>query len=298
LINEVELAIIYAEVFNRLGIKGWSLQINHRKVLKGIMEVAGVEAKEKSILITIDKTDKIGIDSVKTELEKDIEPKNLEKLLSAYTLSGSTSNKISFLKNFLKDSKVGMEGISDIEFLFNHSSIRSFGNSINLDLTLARGLEYYTGVIFEAKAPDTVKIGSIGGGGRYDDLTGLFGVPDLPGVGISFGVDRIYDVMEELGLFPQGVHTGTKVLFFNLGKEEAAASFELVQQLRNNGVSAELFHELAKFDKQFKYAEKKNIPYVAIIGSSELSEKQCTVKDTRTGKQEKVEFGKLIEFFK
>jgi histidyl-tRNA synthetase len=157
-----------------------------------------------------------------------------------------------------------------------------------IDFTLARGLNYYTGIIFEAKAPAEVKIGSIGGGGRYDDLTGLFGVPNIPGVGISFGVDRIYDVMEELKLFPQTVEQGTKVLFFHLGQEESKTAYQLLQQLRRKGIASEIYHEQAKLDKQFKYAEKKGIPFVVIIGSKELEQKTCMVKDIRSGKQEAI----------
>ena len=167
---------------------------------------------------------------------------------------------------------------------------------LSIDFTLARGLNYYTGIIFEVKA-NNVQMGSIGGGGRYDDLTGLFGVPNIPGVGISFGVDRIYDVMEELKLFPAGVHTGTKVLFFNLGKDESKKAFELMQQLRSKGISCELFHEQAKFDKQFKYAEKKQIPFIVIIGTKELETATCNVKNLQTGVQETISFNDLLNKF-
>ena len=166
-------------------------------------------------------------------------------------------------------------------------------SSLSVDLTLARGLNYYTGIIFEAKAPASVKIGSIGGGGRYDDLTSLFGVPNIPGVGISFGVDRIFDVLEELSLFPASVESSTQVLFFNLGEQEAEASFSLMQQLRNKGIRSELYHEQSKFDKQFKYAERKNIPYIIIVGSSELAEKTCMLKDLSTGVQQKISWTDL-----
>lgn len=166
-------------------------------------------------------------------------------------------------------------------------------SNIQFDLTLARGLNYYTGIIFEAKTKD-VKIGSIGGGGRYDDLTGLFGVPDIPGVGISFGVDRIYDVMEELKLFPENVHIGTQALFFNLGEAESKKAFELMQDLRQKGVRCELYHEQAKFDKQFKYAEKKNIPYIIIIGSNEIKDKICSIKNIKTGEQQTISQSELL----
>ena len=168
----------------------------------------------------------------------------------------------------------------------------------SIDFTLARGLNYYTGIIFEAKAPSAVKMGSIGGGGRYDDLTGLFGVPNIPGVGISFGVDRIYDVLEELNLFPQDVQVSTKALFFNMGEAESRFAFGIMQQLRSNGIACELYHEASKINKQFTYAEKKNIPYVIIIGSKEMEEKNCAVKNLSTGNQETVALGNLADYLK
>lgn len=297
LLNEVELACIYAEVFKRLRIADFRLQINHRKVLKGIMEAAGLGDLEKKILVIIDKTDKIGVSGVREELLKEkVDAKKLEKLMQVYSLKGSTQEKLSSLKNFLKDSATGTEGITDLEYIFTQPAIENLKSKIEIDLTLARGLEYYTGIIFEAKPPEQVKIGSIGGGGRYDDLTGLFDVPNIPGVGISFGVDRIYDVMDELNLFPPDVHVGTQVLFFNLGETEARIAFELVQQLRANGTRTELYPEPLKFDKQFKYAEKKNIPYIVIIGSKELEEKKAVVKDLRTAEQNLVPLDGLVAF--
>jgi histidyl-tRNA synthetase len=187
----------------------------------------------------------------------------------------------------------GKKGIDELKHVLN---LQSSTLNLQLDLTLARGLNYYTGIIFEAKAPADVKIGSIGGGGRYDDLTGLFGVPNIPGVGISFGVDRIYDVMEELNLFPEDVHIGTQVLFFNMGEKESKNAFELMQQLRSKGIRSELYHETVKFDKQFKYAEKKNIPYVVIIGSKEVEEKTCTIKNLLQGVQQTIPQQELIHF--
>ena len=296
LINEVELANIYADVFSKLQIADWRLQINSRKVLKGIMEICCVEIKEKEILVIIDKTDKIGNTGVKEELTKEnIAIEKLEKLLAVYSFAGTNDEKITFLKTFLEKSKVGIEGIEEIEHLIK-SAIGNLKSKINIDLTLARGLNYYTGIIFEAKAPETVKMGSIGGGGRYDDLTGLFGVPNIPGVGISFGVDRIYDVMEELKLFPADVHIGTQVLFFNLGEAESKKAFELMQQLRSKNIRCELYHENAKFDKQFKYAEKKNIPHVVIIGNKELENGTCNVKNLLKGEQVTVSFEELLDY--
>jgi histidyl-tRNA synthetase len=295
LINEVEFVNIYKEVFERLKIADFRLQINNRKVLRGIMEVCGVEEKEKQILVIIDKTDKIGIDGMKEELFKEISSEKLEKLLQIYSFKGANDETLNFLKQFLVKSEIGMQGVSELEYVINQSLTDNLTSKINIDLTLARGLEYYTGIIFEAKAPATVKIGSIGGGGRYDDLTGLFGVPNIPGVGISFGVDRIYDVLEELNLFPQAVDQGTQVLFFNLGDEESKAAYQLLQQLRKKGIASELFHEQTKMDKQFKYAEKKNIPLVVIIGSKELETKTCTIKNIISGKQEQVSFENLAQ---
>ena len=188
----------------------------------------------------------------------------------------------------------GQKGIEELKQIFDNYHLSSV--NYYLDPTLARGLNYYTGIIFEAKAPAEVKIGSIGGGGRYDDLTGLFGVPNIPGVGISFGVDRIYDVMEELNLFPADVHTGTQVLFFNLGENESNAAFNLMHQLRNRNIRCELYHEAVKFDKQFKYAEKKNIPYAVIIGSKELEEKTCIIKNLLQNSQQTISQQELLNY--
>ena len=198
-------------------------------------------------------------------------------------IKGDNHGKLNALSEIIGESQIGEEGIAELEFVLNHPATIQHA-SLTLDLTLARGLNYYTGTIFEVNA-NKVQIGSIGGGGRYDDLTGLFGVPGIPGVGISFGVDRIYDVLEELQLFPEAVLTSTQVLFFNLGEKESQSAFELVQLLRTKSVSCEIYPENSKFDKQFKYAEKKNIPFVAIIGSKEMEEKTVRVKNLRTGEE-------------
>ncbi len=296
LINEVEFVNIYNDVFTQLQIADFRLQINNRKVLKGIMEICGVEAKEKKILVIIDKTDKIGLDGVKEELSKeDIAIEKLEKLLEVYSFNDSNEKTLAFLKNFLANSETGLEGISELEFVINHiNQSANLQSKINIDLTLARGLEYYTGIIFEAKAPVHVKIGSIGGGGRYDDLTGLFGVPNIPGVGISFGVDRMYDVMEELKLFPETIEQGTMVLFLNMGAEESHTAYEFLQQVRKKGISAEVFHEPTKLEKQYKYAEKKNIPFVIAIGK--LQENTCVIKNIKTGEQKNISLTELENF--
>ncbi len=298
LISDIELAEIYLEVFKKIGIDV-QIKINNRKILKGIMEACGLEAKEKKIIVIIDKTDKIGVNGVIEELSKEEIPReNFEMLLKIYSLGGTNGEKIQQLKDLLKSSKQGLNGITEIEFVLNflsQSEIPNLKSQIDLDLTLARGLEYYTGIIYEVKALD-VQIGSIGGGGRYDDLTGLFDVPGIPGVGISFGVDRIYDVMEELNLFPKNVHSGTTALFFNMGDAESKFAFKYMQQLRSNNVSCELFHEPAKMDKQFKYASKKNIPFAIIIGSKEMAEQTCVVKDLAKGEQKIISLYELEDY--
>lgn len=289
LLNEVELAAIYATVFEKLQIAA-DIRINSRNILLALAEQSGDSAKLVAITTAIDKLDKIGLAKVKEELaSKGIGEKQVSFIEQFLAIGGDNSQKINKLKELFGSSKPGLKGIEELEYLISRQP------AVSIDLTLARGLNYYTGIIFEAKARN-VEIGSIGGGGRYDDLTGLFGVPGTPGVGISFGVDRIYDVMEELKLFPEEVQVGTQVLFFNLGEKESAAAFALMQSLRSGGVRSELYHENAKFDKQFRYAEKKNIPYIIIIGSKELEENKCVVKDTRTGKQETIGASNLTSY--
>ena len=291
LLNEIELANIYHEVFTRLGITNYEMNINHRKILTALAELCGGKERMNEIATAIDKMDKIGIEKVKAELsEKALKKEEISRVEKYLSITGSNEEKLAALKKIFSDSPTGKKGIEELTYLTSHIS------RFTIDITLARGLNYYTGVIFEVKPPATIKLGSIGGGGRYDDLTGLFGVPGIPGVGISFGVDRIYDVMEELDLFPVTVHVGTQVLFFNLGEAESEKAFELMQQLRSKGIRCELYHENSKFDKQFKYAEKKNIPYVVIIGENELKEKQGNLKDLRSGKQVTIKFEELPSF--
>jgi histidyl-tRNA synthetase len=299
LINEVEFVNIYNDVFNQLGIKNYELRINSRKILTALAERCGGADKMMDITIAIDKLDKIGIEKVKEELaQRGLNEGQIGVIEKYLNINGSNDEKLSAAKNLLGDLEVGRQGINEIEFVVNATSnIQHQTSNIQIDFTLARGLNYYTGIIFEAKAPSAVKIGSIGGGGRYDDLTGLFGVPNIPGIGISFGVDRIYDVMEELQLFPPAIEQGAKALFFNLGEEESKQAYRLLQGLRQKGIAAEIFHEAAKFDKQFKYAEKKNIPFIIIIGSKELENNTCVVKDIRSGQQQSVSFENLASFF-
>ena len=300
LLNEVELASIYSEVFTQLGIKGFELRINHRKILTALAEVCGGSDKMMDITIAIDKLDKIGLEKVKEELnQRGLNNEQVAVIEKYLAVSGSNEEKLLQVKNLLGDNESGKKGIEELEYILSqlatHPSTSS-GSKLILDFTLARGLNYYTGIILEAKAPAEVKIGSIGGGGRYDDLTGLFGVPNIPGVGISFGVDRIYDVLEELNLFPADVHVGTQVLFFNLGDAESKIAFSLMQQLRQKGIRSELYHETSKFDKQFKYAEKKNISFVIIIGEKELQENTCNIKNLSTGLQETIATSDLLKY--
>ena len=299
LINEVELARIYLDVFEKLRIDV-ELRINHRKILEGLATSCGGVENTIPITMAIDKLDKVGIEKVKNELrEKGLVETQLELIEKYLIISGNNAEKIRRLTDILPDTAT-QSGLQDLQYILaffekDNSKKTSQSGNIMLDFSLARGLNYYTGIIFEVRARG-VNIGSIGGGGRYDDLTGLFGLPGIPGVGISFGVDRIYDVMDELKLFPPTVHQSTQVLFFNLGKDPSFRSFELMQEFRLAGIRCELYHEQARFDKQFKYAEKKNIPRVIIIGDDELSSGTAKVKDLGSGIQTEVPFDDLISF--
>jgi histidyl-tRNA synthetase len=292
LLNEIELLNIYTEVFKKLNINV-EIKINNRKILSALAELCGGSDKMMNITIAIDKLDKIGIDKVKDELrQRDLNEEQVSTIEKYLSIAGTNEEKLSSVKTLFSENETAKKGIYELEYLLN------FGNNnsnLTLDFTLARGLNYYTGIIIEVKALQ-VQMGSIGGGGRYDDLTGLFDVPNLSGVGISFGVDRIYDVMEELKLFPPSLQTTTQVLFFNLGETESKVAYDLLQQLRKKNVKGEIYHEQSKFDKQFKYAERNNIPYVIIIGSKELELNACTVKNIQTSKQETIQQRELISF--
>ncbi|MBL0200621.1 MAG: histidine--tRNA ligase [Chitinophagaceae bacterium] len=295
LLNEVELANIYHEVFIKLGLKNYELKINSRKILVALAELCGGADKMIDITIAIDKLDKIGLEKVKEELqERGLKDEQITIIESYLNITGTNEEKLTQIKSLIGSSEIGKQGIEEVDFVFQQTK----NTNLSIDFTLARGLNYYTGIIFEAKAPEEVKMGSIGGGGRYDDLTGLFGVPNIPGVGISFGVDRIYDVLEEMNLFPQDVQVSTRALFFNMGESESRFAFGIMQQLRSSGIACELYHEATKINKQFTYAEKKNIPFVVIIGSKEIEEKNCAVKNLATGNQETVALENLAGYLK
>ena len=292
LMNEVELAFIYKNVFSKLGINV-SIRINNRKILSALANICGGPSFLTDITVAIDKLDKIGIDKVKEELAlKGLSSEQISIIEKYLSINGSSAEKLLQAEQLIGQDAEGQKGLEEIRFVLSF-----FTDTVEIDLTLARGLNYYTGIIFEVKALD-VQMGSIGGGGRYDDLTGLFGVSGIPGVGISFGVDRIYDVMEELNLMPEHLTAGTTALFFHMGEEESRTAFEVMMGIRQLGISAELYHEKAKFDKQFKYAERKNIRYAVFIGSEEILQQTAEVKNLVTGTKEKVAFNKLAEYMK
>ena len=294
LLNEVEFVNIYAQVFEQLKIPV-EIKINNRKILTALAKLSTGINKMTDITTAIDKLDKIGVEKVKEELiQRGLNINEVSIVEKYLTFSGSNDEKISAVKDLLGSVEEGKKGIEELQTILKYP-VASQYSAIHIDFTLARGLNYYTGTIFEIKAKD-VQMGSIGGGGRYDDLTGLFGVPNIPGVGISFGVDRIYDVLEELKLFPTDAFTGTLVLFFNLGEKESKVAFELAQQLRKKNISCEIYHETSKFDKQFKYAEKKNIPFVVIIGEEEIRSGSCKLKNIVTGEQKDLTKEELLKF--
>ena len=279
-------------MFRALGIRV-ALKMNNRKILFGIAEAIGHADKMMDITVAIDKLEKIGLDNVKSELlERGLGQEAVDKLQPILEMSDDNSQKLTKLREVLAVSETGLKGIEDMETVFGYVQRSGIGLTVELDLSLARGLNYYTGAIFEVKALDFA-IGSICGGGRYDDLTGIFGMPNMSGVGISFGADRIYDVMTGLNLFPEEVSFTTRVFFTNLGAEEEAASLQLLRSLRDAGVAAEIYPECGKMKKQMEYANRRSIPYVVIIGSQELEAQAATVKDMRSGEQRQVPFAAL-----
>ncbi len=294
LLNEVEFCNIYHEVFIKLGLYDYELKINSRKVLAALATLCGGADKLTDITIAIDKLDKIGLEKVKEELLARGLAETQITIIEKYLLiAGSNEQRLAQITALVGKLEMGKQGIEELAKVYSQSK----NTNLQIDFTLARGLNYYTGIIFEAKAPAIVKMGSIGGGGRYDDLTGLFDVPGIAGVGISFGVDRIYDVMEELQLFTTEVQAGTTAIFFNMGETEAQFAFGIMQQLRGKGISCEFFYEPVKINKQFNYAEKKKIAYAIIIGSKEIEQNYCLVKNLATGLQEVVVFENLFTYF-
>ncbi len=291
--NEIDLAKIYHEAFTQLGLHNYSLQINNRKILTALAEKINAADKMTAITVIIDKLDKIGIEKVASLLnETGLDSNQVKAVVNFLQIAGSNEEKLQALEAFFTTNEIAAEGIRELQTVVESSK----GLNINIDQTLARGLNYYTGTIFEVKAPKEVSIGSIGGGGRYDDLTGVFGVKDIPGVGISFGVDRIYDVLEELNLFPQELAQQLKAIFFFMGEETVLKCNELADELHKEKIACEVYTEHMKLDKQFKYAEKKGIPYVIMVGADELASNMATVKELASGKQKKISFKDLSTF--
>lgn len=293
LLNEVELMQIVDTVFSRFGIRV-CIKINNRKILTGIAEIIGEADKIVDITVAIDKLDKIGLDNVNTELkEKGISEEAVAKLQPIILLSGTNGEKLQTLKTVLAASEIGMKGVEESEFILNSLVAMNIKNEIELDLTLARGLNYYTGAIFEVKALD-VQIGSITGGGRYDNLTGVFGMSGVSGVGISFGADRIFDVLNQLELYPKEAVNGTQLLFVNFGEKEATYCLPLLAKARRAGIRSEIFPDSAKMKKQMNYANAKNIPFVAIAGETEMSEGKVMLKNMESGEQNLVNVDEMI----
>lgn len=297
LLNEVELMQIVDTVFTRFGVRV-CIKINNRKILTGIAEMIGQADKIVDITVAIDKLDKIGLDAVNQELANDGIPQDaIEKLQPIINLSGTNAEKLATMKEVLKDSEIGLKGVEESEFILGKLEKLGLTNAIELDLTLARGLNYYTGAIFEVKALD-VQIGSITGGGRYDNLTGIFGMPGLSGVGISFGADRIFDVLNQLDLYPKEAVNATQVLFVNFGEAEADYCLPILANLRSKGVRCEIYPDSAKMKKQMGYANAKNIPFVIIVGESEMAEGKVNIKNMTTGEQNLVTPEEVIDYLK
>ena len=293
LLNEVELMQIVDTVFTRFGVRV-QIKINNRKILSGIAEVIGAADKIVDITVAIDKLDKIGIDNVNKELREDgLTEEQIEKLQPIISLAGTNEEKLTVIAEVLKDSETGLKGVEETKFILDSLKTSGLKNEIQLDLTLARGLNYYTGAIFEVKALD-VQIGSITGGGRYDNLTGIFGMPGLSGVGISFGADRIYDVLNQLDLYPKEAVNGTQLLFINFGEKETAYCLPIAAKARQAGIRTEVFPDSAKMKKQMSYANAKQIPFVALVGENEINEGKVTLKDMTTGEQMLVTADELL----
>lgn len=297
LLNEVELMQIVDTVFSRLGIRV-CIKINNRKILSGIAEVIGEADKIVDITVAIDKLEKIGIDNVNEELRKDgISEEAINKLQPIISLSGTNDEKLNVIRDVLKDSETGLEGVKETQFILDTLKTTGLNNKIELDLTLARGLNYYTGAIFEVKALDT-PMGSITGGGRYDNLTGIFGMSGLSGVGISFGADRIYDVLNALNLYPEEAVSATQLLFINFGEKETAYCLPIAKAAREAGVRTEVYPDCAKMKKQMNYANAKHVAFVALAGENEIAQGKITLKNMLTGEQKLITPGELLNELK
>ena len=297
LINEIELLQLIDEVFRRLSVR-IIIKLNNRKVLSGIAEIIGQPEKITDITVAIDKIDKIGLDAVKAELlERGIPAESIERLSPIITMTGSTEQRLESLAQALAQSPTGMKGIEELREVINATEALGLVAGLELDVSLARGLNYYTGTIIEVKSRD-VEIGSITGGGRYDNLTGVFGMPGLSGVGISFGADRIYDVLNALDLYPKEATTGTQVMFTNFGATEAAASMKMLKQMRDAGIRGEIYPDSAKMKKQMSRADALAIPYVAIVGENELAQGKLMLKNMATGEQQLLSVSEAIDAIK
>ena len=297
LLNEVELMQIVDTVFTKFGVRV-QIKINNRKILSGIAEVMGEKDKIVDITVAIDKLDKIGLDNVNEELRNDGIPEEaISKLQPIIKLEGTNDEKLATISEVLKDSEIGLKGVEETKFILDELKKVGLNNEIQLDLTLARGLNYYTGAIFEVKALDT-PMGSITGGGRYDNLTGIFGMPGLSGVGISFGADRIYDVLNALDLYPKETITGTQLLFINFGEKETEYCLPAVSKARKAGIRTEMFPDKSKMKKQMNYANAKGIPFVVLAGENEINEGKFTLKDMISGEQKLVSADELIDIVK
>lgn len=296
--QEVELVSLYDAAFTDLNVPV-EIHINNRKVLSGLAEAAGIQDKLIDFTVALDKLDKIGEEKVKQEMtERGIPNSSIEKLSALFSMSGDYKEQLNSLSTILKDSEIGMKGIQELNFVFEKTKAIGLNSAeMILNLTLARGLDYYTGAIFEVKAKN-VELGSIGGGGRYDDLTGIFGLKGLSGVGISFGLDRIYLVLDELKLFPDAIQNTLDVLFINFGEKEAEQSMKLVKELRKNQIRSEVYPDSSKLKKQMQYADKKNVKFTVIIGEEELKNGSATVKNMKSGDQKTVSFAKLVSVLK
>jgi histidyl-tRNA synthetase len=290
--QEVELVQLYDTVFTALGLEGVTIKINNRKILSGIAEVIGASDKLIDFTVALDKLDKIGEDGVKKEMiEKGISEEAIAKVQPLFNFTGTISEKINQLSVLLAESEEGIKGVEELRFICDNVTALGLSTAIlDLDVTLARGLNYYTGAIFEVAPPKSVSMGSIGGGGRYDDLTGIFGLKNMSGVGISFGLDRIYLVVEELNLFPDTVTATSKALFINYGEKEAFYAMKAIKELRNSGLKVELYPDNAKVAKQFQHADKRNIPFAVIVGDQEMNTNTFSLKNLSTGEQVSLDF--------